>query len=657
MIDFKLNKIIIENFTCYYGKNEIEFPFNKDKNIFLFNLRNGQGKTSLFHAIKWGFYGERVEYFKDSTKIKVKDFLNDRIKGEKEKCSVEIFFEYGDDSYVLKRTLNLSGDSKSFLILEKNGEPIVSGEARENELSKILPSNFADFFMFDGEQLSKFMKAQKDLIYRDSVYQLLGLKSLEILKRDLESLKSDYEDKLNELDTTNKEAEIKKGILNGIKRDIKNHEISIKRYEEKISDNDQIRESLEEKFKKFEKLPKIFDKLRGVQQKIAVLNSDIKMIKISLEESSAYLFLKFLKKDIEENIKDNENRIKELQNLCGMSDAEGEIQEIRNEIVKKSIPICNVCKHKLTGTEKDKLIKLKKGLEENIATFKSNKIERDNLKSEINILKNLLEESKSYDIQKKLDNLKEKQSILKDLKGEENKLFKESQKKEYGEHGEIQRQINIIIEDNTTKRNQINSLKQSIEILEKDKADTNKSLQRLGHDDKNLNKITSIIQLISRLFSSISEALSVGTVTKRDKIIECSNKIFLSITNKEEEFSGIEFENEDSFSFVIKTKDGKRVTNPSKGEKQVLAMSFLLGLNQYTGRNNIILMDTPIASLDDKHSAMIGKALSTLKNQVIFLAQPQEIFGDVYKNMKNSISKEFTVTRKDYRSILKGVKK
>jgi DNA sulfur modification protein DndD len=61
-------------------------------------------------------------------------------------------------------------------------------------------------------------------------------------------------------------------------------------------------------------------------------------------------------------------------------------------------------------------------------------------------------------------------------------------------------------------------------------------------------------------------------------------------------------------------------------------------------------MDTPVASLDDVHSAGIGKALANLDNQVIFLAQPQELNGDIYKNMKKRIAKQFNVIRDEYTS-------
>jgi len=151
--------------------------------------------------------------------------------------------------------------------------------------------------------------------------------------------------------------------------------------------------------------------------------------------------------------------------------------------------------------------------------------------------------------------------------------------------------------------------------------------------------------------------LELGVESKREKILEHSNEVFKAITNKPDEYLKIEFEAPESFSFVVIYADGRKVNmnNISKGEKQVLAISFLIGLNQYTGRSNVILMDTPVASLDDIHSAGLGKTLSQIKNQIIFLAQPQELQGDIYRNMKPAIAKEFVAQRRDYGSAFEEV--
>jgi len=61
--------------------------------------------------------------------------------------------------------------------------------------------------------------------------------------------------------------------------------------------------------------------------------------------------------------------------------------------------------------------------------------------------------------------------------------------------------------------------------------------------------------------------------------------------------------------------------------------------------------------LDDFHSAGVGKALAKLNNQVIFLAQPKELTGEIYTNMKPAVAKEFVVNRQDYKSTFEEVKR
>jgi DNA sulfur modification protein DndD len=650
MIDFRLIKIEIFNFACYYGKNTLNFNEKSKENIFLFKLPNGYGKTSLFHAIKWGFYGEEIEYFKDSDKVEVKDFLNDRLDKSKDLCYVEINFEYGRDAYILKRIFKPSSKKNSSFSLNKNGREFPDVDDAQEELNQIIPKNFADFFMFDGEQLSKFMTAQKEFNFKDSIHQLLGLKQIRILRDDLLKLQNRYDNKLTQQKTTNAEVESKKRIISGILSEMQNKQLKIDNSKKVIEDNDQTKDGLEEHRLRYENLPKVMDDLKKIRDKQETLTREMTSKENVLENNSENIFIKFIERDISQFIDINNQRINELKELCGLTDTQANTQSSKRSILENSIPICNVCGHKLDKEEKRRLEEEQKRIKDSLVIFERNSDERNSLKDENNLFSSFLLKSKNIDFQKELDELQEKREKYGDLDKKRKELELESQKEEYGSLAKINREINILVEENTTKKDQINILQQQIKGLINKKEEITKEIVRLGHDDKITDKIISLSSYTAKLVRQLEEALELGTLSKRKKILEKSNELFKEITNKPEEYGGIEFENDDSYAFVIKTNDNKIVTNPSKGEKQVLAMSFLLGLNQYTGRNNVILMDTPVASLDDIHSAGIGKALSKLNNQVIFLAQPQELGGQIYENMKKSIVKEFTVKREDYKS-------
>lgn len=650
MIEFKLNKIDVFNFACYYGSNTLDFTQKSDKNIFLFKLPNGFGKTSLFHAVKWGFYGEDVEFYKDSDKINVKDFLNDRLDSSKDVCAVEINFEYGADNYVLRREYRPSLKKHSTFSLSRNGEFIDDLDEAQEELNNIIPKNFADFFMFDGEQLSHFMSAQKELNFRDSIHQLLGLKQLRVLRDDLLKLQSRYEKELTQQKSTNKEVESMQNTIKSINRDIDGLEAKIDINNDVITNNIRLRDEFDEKRNRYAKLPDVMNKLNDTNDKILSISNDIMETRTSLDLRSKDLFIKFIQKDLDDYIEDNNERIQHLEDICGLDDLQAMRQAAKENMLKMSIPKCDLCGHRLTESETEKFNLEQEEIGHKLMMFEENKEERDALKDERVIFQNFLNRLDGFDFQTELYRLDENMSRLEGFEKTKGELKKESQREEYGSLAEINRHISFLEEENTSKDKDIKLFEKQIREYRKNKDSITRDIKKLGHDDTITFGTTERISHASRIATLLDDALEKGTKSKRNMILKRSNELFMEITNKPDEYGGIDFESDDSYAFVIKTKDDRTVKNPSKGEKQVLAMSFLLGLSQYTGRNNVIMMDTPVASLDDVHSAGIGKALSNLKNQVIFLAQPQELQGDIYKNMLPSVAEEYLVERNDYRS-------
>ncbi len=635
----------------------MDFKTETDKNIFLFNVPNGSGKTTLFHAIKWGFYGESIEYFKDSDKINIKEFLNDRLDSSKDMYFVEITFEYGNETYTLKRKYQPSVKKASELSLSKGQEDILDIDEAQEMLEHIIPQNFADFFMFDGEQLSRFMTAQKNMEqnYKDSILQLLGLKQIQILKEDLSKLEARYDKEITQQTSTSKEVETMRTVIRAIIKNIKNEETKIDNSNKSIEQNDGYIEKLEEQRTLYANLPKVMEDLDKINRAIRKQDKRSSGIESKLSSNSASFFITFIERDLERYIDENTDRIRDLQEVCGLSDMQADTQFAKEDILKKSIPICEVCGHELSDSEISELEKEQEKIKNNLKLFKDNKKERDDLKDENQQFMGSLSLLDGCNFELEMDNLDEVKNKISNLENEKKELDKESQREEYGDLAKINREISSLQTQNTKNEDKIKLATNKIKSFKKEKEDITRDIKRLGHDDTNTFRISKNMDYISRLIRLLDEALKIGTESKRDQILRKSNELFNEITNKPDEYRGIDFKNEESYAFTIKTKDNNPVKNPSKGEKQVLAMSFLLGLNQYTGRNNVILMDTPVASLDDVHSAGIGRALANLNNQVIFLAQPQELAGDIYKYMKASVAKEFTIERKDYRSSFKEV--
>ncbi len=129
---------------------------------------------------------------------------------------------------------------------------------------------------------------------------------------------------------------------------------------------------------------------------------------------------------------------------------------------------------------------------------------------------------------------------------------------------------------------------------------------------------------------------------KRADILAEANRVFMGITNKQDAYGGLAYDDPNSFSMHIVRKDGKRSVLPSSGENHVLAISFLISLSLNTERLTPMLMDTPLSRLDDVHKPNIGKTLASLDNQVIFLAQPGELDENTKRMLLPSVSKMYS---------------
>ena len=60
----KLERITLENFRQYFGKQRLEFSRDPQKNVTVIHGVNGAGKTSMFLAINWCLYGKSYENVK-----------------------------------------------------------------------------------------------------------------------------------------------------------------------------------------------------------------------------------------------------------------------------------------------------------------------------------------------------------------------------------------------------------------------------------------------------------------------------------------------------------------------------------------------------------------------------------------------------------------
>lgn len=195
----KFERIILNNFMRYKGKNVIEFSCDDKTNVTIVLGDNTVGKTTLAQAFRFGLYGQiLVESGKKESDYvllnkDVIEFMDEKSKGT---VGVEITIQNGDKRYRLNREityglklirqqLELSEKTRKLeLTEEKISDPSVSVKVEgdndkiQSVINEMFPNDLSSYFLFDGEKWrdTKLEGIRDDI--KKSVYKLTGLSSV-----------------------------------------------------------------------------------------------------------------------------------------------------------------------------------------------------------------------------------------------------------------------------------------------------------------------------------------------------------------------------------------------------------------------------------------------------------------------------------------------
>lgn len=104
----------------------------------------------------------------------------------------------------------------------------------------------------------------------------------------------------------------------------------------------------------------------------------------------------------------------------------------------------------------------------------------------------------------------------------------------------------------------------------------------------------------------------------------------------------------DPTTYRVSIEDGHRHELPmnrlSAGERQLLAISVLSALIKERKGRFPVVVDTPLARLDQKHrSALIKQFFATVSHQVVILSTDQEVEGLAYEELKPFTAAEYSL--------------
>lgn len=193
----KFQRLIMNNFMRYKGKNEIVFSCQNNKNVTVILGDNTSGKTTIAQAFRFCLYGELMH--KKGKKEAEYHMLNNDVlelmdQNSRAVVSVELEIVNVNKQYRLFREIAYLRNYPSYSLKESYRKvelTVRDGEGGENEdiieiekdkitevINELFPKDLSQYFLFDGERWNDGnLNGVKENI-KESVHKLTGLSAV-----------------------------------------------------------------------------------------------------------------------------------------------------------------------------------------------------------------------------------------------------------------------------------------------------------------------------------------------------------------------------------------------------------------------------------------------------------------------------------------------
>jgi DNA sulfur modification protein DndD len=648
----KLIKLTLDNFGPYFGTHSLDLDVSDNAPIILVYGENERGKTSLLRAIRWCLYGEVHD--KGGNLMDEREFANYDARDRKEPFDVSVELEFEDQGVtsVLKRWLKVKENdledtqveilTKGVDLRPNNENPVAEKDIPE-QISRMLHKDISDFFLFDGETLTRFEQRLSSAdtsaaLVRTSIEKVLGLPALQLLSRDIEILAADANKEVQRVAKKSAEnAKVLKDIdacsvaINNKQNDL----VELRRIGKQL-ENEKL--ELEKQLASVDSIKEAFHERKSIRMTKSDLQRDISEIKEQIKSriseswwAPAMLMLKQKSAKIDSMLAGNTQLLAEINDLqrrkldlqqqvstkkctsCQqvvndslIKNANNEILEIQQKLESLPTPISNV--EDITFTKRQ----LNDFLEDASVEERLRELDQDVLKRELRI-----------------DELSNKERALTEvLSG--NTLDIAALESQY-------QRANDFIRDSEREVE-----KKEYELAEL-KAQLRNSQNSLNRETTAASPITQEAALLSSLEEVLKDSLEGFRKSMREKVGEQASDIFTQLTT-EPDYSGLTITGKYYLEIVDSQK--RIISRRSAGAEQIVAMSLIGALVRCAVRQGPVIMDTPFGRLDTGHRRRILEWAPTIGTQVMLFVQSGEFDRERdIKYLGNKVGREYRIQR------------
>lgn len=645
----RINKLVLNNFFRYYGKQEIIFSTNEKKNVTVLRGENGAGKTTLLNAFYWVMYGDVLK------PLTIENMLNYRVAEEIQnnqitESYVEMEFEDRDIVYTIKRGQEFRKENNK-IIGEKNIKPNITYKENgtgnyknitdKDFMDGIIPKRLRHLFFFDGERINRLAQVDGKEEVKKAILDILGLTAIDNSKKDLDIIRNEYIKELSnnssddekkygkELDSNEKELEELEELLKKRKNEAIECQAEIDKCTKYLErSNSEMVKARQEELKILEKDINSFDKdLENI--KIDIRNHISKNLKVAI--ISDYF------KDIAGYLEDKREK--------GELPSDIKIQFI-DDILDRGRCICGCDLQKGTvqyeTVEKLKTVAGRSELDDAYSKITSYIKYVNNQDDFFEVLDSL--NKREVEIYNRIDEAKNrKENISKELRNcdDEKIRYNENQRISFSkELNEINKKIGITENEIKIITNNIEKIRNKIRLCEVNNSKTKQMKNRI-------DQIEKLIDLNDEIKESFVE-------TTREELDAKIKEVFAKITRKDYRIPMLTKDFELKIVSNLKGEQKEESQVLSTGEGQITSLSFIGSLVEYarektkqeflsdfSGGDYPIVMDSPFGNLDATHTSNVAANIGKLASQVIIVVSDKQWSKEVEDNIKSQVGKMY----------------
>ena len=648
----KILKLTLNNFGPYFGTQSLDLDVSDNAPIILVYGENERGKTSLLRAIRWCLYGEVLN--QGGTLMDEREFANYDARDRKEPFDVFVEIEFEDQGVksVLKRWMKVKESdleeirietlSKGVDLRPNNGNPVAEKDIPE-QISRMLHKDISDFFLFDGETLTRFEQRLRSAdtsaaLVRTSIEKVLGLPALQLLSRDIETLASETNKEVQRVAKKSAENEKVLKDIDATSTGIHNKQndlVELRRIGKQLEDE---KLELEKQLAKIDSIKDAYHERKSIRDSKSDLQRDISeirdQIKVRISESwwaPAMPMLKEKAAAIDSMLAGNNQLLSEINELqrkkmdlqvqistkkCSscqqvvnesqISNAQKEILEIEKKLESLPTPISNVDDIAFTKRQLNEFLE-DGGVEERLR-----ELDQDVLKRELRI-----------------DELSNKDRALTEvLSG--NTLDIAALESQYQRANDFIRDSEREVEK---KEFELTELKTQLRTLQ----------NSLNRETTESSPVKQEAALLSSLEEVLKDSLEGFRKSMREKVGEEASDIFTKLTT-EPDYNGLTITGKYYLEIIDSQK--RIISRRSAGAEQIVAMSLIGALVRCAVRQGPVIMDTPFGRLDTGHRRRILEWAPTIGTQVMLFVQSGEF--DRERDLKflgNKVGREYRIQR------------